>query len=445
MPSKDTSDRPVLTLIAGAPCSGRNRWRRAQADRLPATVYGTEAVRNEHAVSEQGPANWTRSSIVTHALGSTDAGIRAWAYRTLTGGMEEHLRAGRSFGLRTTLANDPLAERAVTAARAAGYRVHCHFIGAGSAQLTAGRARTSRTDLANDAAALWHMARERLAATADQYDVIELVRSQNDEQVTTHRFESRTQMFAAEAGQRRGADDALAAAITGSKTDRRNNGKSDRKPATATAEPGTPPESSTKDATPSVYRAMLHEKPAPPPELHALLRYLADAFTAVDRWLLENDRNEHALRLDERVHLKAAGIVDDEGPAETKVPTVTITHLPPDESPPATDTYRADQAEELLQDIASWAIERVEGRSGWRTWTSETRRTEEIRITLRGRSLEGWYVHVPLDSDGMPYGVATSLRCSDAEPDANSNLEVPLNLDATVMLEQLCRCVRKPG
>ena len=86
--------------------------------------------------------------------------------------MEEHLRTGRSFGLRTTLANDPLAERAVTAARAAGYRVHCHFIGAGSAQLTTSRARTSRTDLANDAAALWHMARERLAATADQYDVI---------------------------------------------------------------------------------------------------------------------------------------------------------------------------------------------------------------------------------------------------------------------------------
>ena len=445
MPSNDTSDRPVLTLIAGAPFSGRDRWRTAQANRLPETVYGTEAVRNEHAVNEQGLANWTRSSIVTDALGSTDAGIRAWAYRILTGGMEEHLRAGRSFGLRTTLANDPLAEKAVTAARAAGYRVHCHFIGTGSAQLNAGRARTSRTDLANDAAALWHMARERLAATADQYDVIELVRSQNDEQVTTHLFEGLTETFAAEADQRREADDALAAAITGSKTGRRKDGKSGQKPTTATAEPGTPPDSSTKDATPSVYRAMPHEEPAPPPELHALLRYLSDAFTAVDRWLLEDDRNEYALRLDERVYLKTADIVDDEGPAGSRVPAVTITHLPPNESPPATDTYRAGQAEELLQDIAIWAIERVEGRSVWRTWTSEARPAEEIRIALRGHGLEGWYVHLPLDSDGMPYGVLASLRRSDAEPDAESNVEVPLNLDTTVMLEQLCRCVRKPG
>ena len=340
MPSNDTSDRPVLTLIAGAPCSGRNRWGITQANRLPKTVYGTEDVRNEHGVNEQGLANWTQMSIVTDALTSTDVGIRAWAYRSLTGKMEEQLQTGRSFGLRTTLANDPLAEKAVTAARAAGYRVHCHFIGTDAAQLNAGRARTSRTDVANNAAALWHMARERLAATADQYDVIELVRSQNDEQVTTHRFEGRTETFRAEAYQRRGADDALAAAITGSKTSRRKEGKSDRKPTTPTTEP--------------------------------------------------------------------------------------------------------DQAEELLQDIASWATERVEGRSVWHTWTSEARPAEEIRIALGGRGLEGWYVQVPLDSDGMPYGVVASLRCSNAEPDADSNVEVPLNLDATVMLEQLYRCVRKP-
>ncbi len=464
--------------------------------------------------------------------------------------MEEHLRAGRSFGLRTTLANDPLAEKAVTDARATDYRVHCHFIGTGSAHLNAGRARTSTTDIANDAAALWHMARERLAATADQYDVIELVHSENDDQVTTHRFEGRTETFAAEADQRSDADDALAAAITkggrrlndnlvadldrqitelqeqrrafveelpvreerreqlagkalmkafrdgntaaaswleliveaanqsdeawlfepeyleadgyeqfetdgktawkrsrnrracGSKTTHRKDGKAEQKPATATAEPGTPPDSSTKDATPSVYRAMLHEEPAPPPKLHALLRYLADAFTAVDRWLLEEDRNEHALRLDERLHLKAANIVDDEA-AGTGIPTVTITHLPPDDRPPATDTYRADQAKELLQDIASWTIERVDGRSVWRTWTSAAQAAEEIRIALRGH--EGWYVHVPLDSDGMPYGIVASLRQSEAEPDAESNVEVPLNLEATVMLEQFCRCVRKPG
>ena len=158
IPNNDTSDRPVLTLIAGAPFSGRNLWRGAQSEILPETVYGTKTVLDQHAVNEQGLANWTRSSIVTDALTSTDAGIRAWAYRILTGGMEEHLRAGRSFGLRTTLANDPLAEKAVTAARAAGYRVHCHFIGTGSAQLNAGRARTSKTDIANDAAAHWHMA-----------------------------------------------------------------------------------------------------------------------------------------------------------------------------------------------------------------------------------------------------------------------------------------------
>ena len=441
MPSNDTSDRPVLTLIAGAPCSGRNRWRKTQADRLPATVYGADAVGDPHAVDEQGLANWTRSSMVD-ALGSTDAGIRAWAWRTLTGWMEEHLRTGRSFGLRTTLANDPLAEKAVTAARAAGYRVHCHFISTGSAHINAGRARTGRTDIANDVAALWHMAREELAATAHQYDVIELIRSENNEQVTTHRFEGRTETFATEADQRREADDALATAITGSMTNRRNDGKADSKPATATAEPDTPPDSSAKDATPVVYRAMLHEEPAPPPELHALLRYLADAFTAVDRWLLEDDRNEHALRLDERLHLKAADIVDDNDPAGTRVPTVTITHLPPDDKPPATDTYRADQAKELLQDIASWTIERIDGRSVWRTWTSAARPAEEIRIALRGH--EGWYVHVPLDSDGMPYGVVASLRQSKAEPDAESNVEVPLNLHATVMLEHLCRCLPKP-
>ena len=549
MPSNDTSDRPVLTLIAGAPCSGRNRWRKAQADRLPATVYGADAVGDPHAVDEQGLANWTRSSIVTDALGNTDAGIRAWAWRTLTNWMEEHLRTGRSFGLRTTLANDPLAEKAVTAARAAGYRVHCHFIGTGSAQRNAGRTRSDKADLANDTAALWHMAREQLAATAHQYDLIELIRSENDDQVTTHRFEGQTETFVAEADQRHEADDALAAAIAkggrrltdnpvadldrqitelqeqrrafveelpvreerreqlagkalmkafrdgntaaaswlelivetakqndeawlfeaeyleadgyeqfetdgkkawkhgrnrrtcGSKTTRRKNGKAEQKPTTATAEPGTPPDSSTRDATPSVYRAMLHEEPAPPPELHALLRYLADAFTAVDRWLLEDNRNEHALRLDERIHLKGAGIIDDEA-AGTGIPTVTITHLPPDDRPPATDTYRADQAKELLQDIATSTIERIDGRSVWRTWTSAARAAEEIRIALRGH--EGWYVHVPLDSDGMPYGVVASLRQSEAEPDAESNVEVPLNLHATVMLEHLCRCVPKP-
>ncbi len=209
----------------------------------------------------------------------------------------------------------------------------------------------------------------------------------------------------------------------------------------AATEPGTPPGSSAVDAAPGVYRAMLHGEPAPPPELHPLLRYLADAFTAVDRWLLEDDRNEHALRLDERLHLKAAGIIDDEA-AGTGIPTVTITHLPPDDKPPATDTYRADQAKELLQDVASWTIERVEGRSAWRTWTSAARADEEIRIALRGH--EGWYVHVPLDSDGMPYGVVVSLRQSEAEPDAESDVEVPLNLHATVMLEHLCRCVPKP-
>ena len=442
MPSNNTSDRPVLTLIAGAPFSGRNRWRKAQADRLPATVYGSEAVPEQHAVNEQCPPNWTLDSIVTDALTSTDAGIRAWAYRSLTGGMEEHLRAGRSFGLRTTLANDPLAEKAVTAARTAGYRVHCHFIGTRSPHLNAVRTRTGRTDLAKDAAALWHMARERLAATADEYDVIELVRSENDEQVTTHRFESRTETLAAEADRHSEADDALAAAIAGSQTTRRKDGKSEHKPTTATAAPETPPEPSTKDTTPTAYRAMLHEEPAPPPELHALLRYLADAFASVDRWLLDDDRNEHALRLDERLHLKAADIVDDKDPAGTRVPTVTITHLPPDERPPATDTYRADQADELLQDIGIWAIERIEGRSVWRTWNSEARPAEEIRIALRGH--EGWYVHVPLDSDGMPYGIVASLRQSDAEPDAESNVEVPLNLHATVMLEHLCRCVPKP-
>ena len=35
MPSNDTSDRPVLTLIAGAPYSGRNRWRTAQDEQTP--------------------------------------------------------------------------------------------------------------------------------------------------------------------------------------------------------------------------------------------------------------------------------------------------------------------------------------------------------------------------------------------------------------------------
>ncbi len=343
----------------------------------------------------------------------------------------------------------PLAKRTVTAARAAGYLVHCHFIGTGSAQLNAHRARTGTTDLANDAAALWHMARERLAATADQYDGIELVRSENNEQVTTHRFEGRTQTFAADASRRLEADNALAAAITEPKAGRRKSrdGAPGLNPTSATAGPGRPPDPGTRDtgtATPAVYHAMLHEEPAPPPELHTLLRYLADAFTAMDRWLLEDDRNENALRLDERVHLKTADIVQDEDPAGTSVPAITITHLPPDDTPPATDTYRAEQAEELLQDIGTWTIERVEGRSVWRTWSKEGRPAEEIRIALRGHGLEGWYVHVPLDSDGMPYGVLASLRCSDAEPDAESNVEVPLNRDATEMLEQLCRCVRKP-
>ena len=127
-------------------------------------------------------------------------------------------------------------------------------------------------------------------------------------------------------------------------------------------------------------------------------------------------------------------------------PIVTIAHPPGENGTPgATDTYEARQTNELLHDVATHAIERIEARSAWRTWTNEPQAAEDLRIALRGPGLDGYYLYTPLDSAGIPYATAAALRFSDVEPEAEANIEVPLNLHAAETLQQIYRAIRTPA
>ena len=197
----------------------------------------------------------------------------------------------------------------------------------------------------------------------------------------------------------------------------------------------------TPASEPAVYRAMLYDDPAPPREIHPLLRYLADVFTAMDKMEagLVEPGDSATLQIEDRIHLKGATMVDG-------ALTMTIRHPPAENgSPGPTDTYGAGKADELLRDVAAHSIQSIEARSAWQAWTKEPHEAQAIRIALRGRGMEGYYVYTPLDSDGIPYGTAGMLRFAEDEPDGEANIEIPLNLEASLTLEQIHRAIRTPA
>jgi hypothetical protein len=182
------------------------------------------------------------------------------------------------------------------------------------------------------------------------------------------------------------------------------------------------------------YRKLLHAAPAPPTELHATLRYLSDAFTLLDDWVLRPDQDAGVTEaLTKRTHLETTPA----GDIELRHPDGA------DLGPGYAETYERSEAgaAELRRDVALRAVLRTESRSQWNTWDREARSAEEIRIALR--DTPGYYVQCPLDSDDKPFSVLATLEktLEDEDPNGPRTTEVPVNLDAEHLLQMLATCV----
>ena len=182
------------------------------------------------------------------------------------------------------------------------------------------------------------------------------------------------------------------------------------------------------------YRELLHAAPAPPPELHPLLRYLSDAFTLLDGWILQPDRAAADIgALTKRTHLETT----PEGHVQLRHPDSADLGRGYAEAYPRTETGAAN----LRHDVGLRATLRTESRSQWTTWTNEAREPEQIRIALR--DAPGYYVQCPLDCDGKPIHVVATLErtLDDEDPDGPRTTEVPVNPEAERLLQMLATCV----
>ena len=185
--------------------------------------------------------------------------------------------------------------------------------------------------------------------------------------------------------------------------------------------------------------AFLHAEPAPPNELHALLRYLSDAFTLLDDWILQPAGDDaEPLRIAGREHLSATtrdGAADPHG--------FELHHPGGEGRPGYREQYErnADGAEDLRHTIVVHAAERTEARSQWNAWDNRPRRAEQIRIALR--DAPGYYVQCPLESDDKPMHVIATLETAleDEEPDSPRTREVPINEETGYLLRRLAACV----
>ena len=183
------------------------------------------------------------------------------------------------------------------------------------------------------------------------------------------------------------------------------------------------------------YDELLHAKPTPPPELHALLKYLSDAFTLLSDWIVEPGEDDpDRLQIASRAHLST-----------TVEPGVVLLQHPDDEDgrPGYGESYERTNSggAELLHDVSLQAVARTDARSVWNTWDREARRPEEIRIALR--DAPGYYVQCPLDADGKPYHVVATLERTpdDEDPDGDRTVEVPINRQTEHLLQMLATCV----
>ena len=183
------------------------------------------------------------------------------------------------------------------------------------------------------------------------------------------------------------------------------------------------------------HHELLHAEPAPPPELHALLRYLSDAAALLDQWTPQRGRTDrHERQTADRPH---ADPTAEGGRVRLHHPNLD------GEGPGYTETYertRSDAAQ-LRHDIALCATLRTDARSQWNTWTGEAHGPEEIRIALRGAP--GHYVQCPLDSDGKPYHAVATLERTpeDEDPDGARTVTVTVNRETERLLQMLATCV----
>ena len=180
------------------------------------------------------------------------------------------------------------------------------------------------------------------------------------------------------------------------------------------------------------YHEPLHTSPAPPEELHKLLRYLSDAM-ALYHWLLEPAGETAPADVETRIHLEAGG----SGQAQ-------LTHPDLDgASAECTETYvpGRQSAAELLHDVALCASVRTQARSQWQSWTVGPQHHEEIRIELSGAP--GYWVQCPLDDERRAmHPVATlQLADEDEDPDGSRTHEVPINGFAAHLLGFLAASV----
>ena len=203
------------------------------------------------------------------------------------------------------------------------------------------------------------------------------------------------------------------------------------------------------------YEELLTAEPAPPPELHALLQYLSDAFALLEHWILRPGENDPGvLQVGCRTHPAAASEVREISTRATRrwhlAPAaddgqVRLLHPGDDEGKPgwpATYERTADGAAELRHDVSVRSVLRTEARSQWSEWDTGARRAKEIRIALR--DAPGYYVQCPLDSDTKPYEVLATLERTpdDEDPDGARTVEVRVNPETEHLLQMLAGCVR---
>ena len=202
------------------------------------------------------------------------------------------------------------------------------------------------------------------------------------------------------------------------------------------------------------YEELLTAEPAPPPELHALLQYLSDAFALLEHWILRpGEKDPRILRIGYRTHPAARSETGEISTCATRRwhlgpaaedGQVRLLHPEDNEGRPGwPGTYErsAAGAAELLHDIGLRTVLQTEARSQWNTWDIEPRRPEEIRIALR--DAPGYYVQCPLDSDGKPYHVLATLERTpeDEDPDGVRTIKVPVNPETEHLLQMLATCV----
>ena len=335
--------RPRLILVAGAPCSGRRTWMRANAATLPPAL----------GERGEGGAPTTAAGAADDARTSPIQEVREWGHRTLRTQLQEQIDNGRSVVLRTTLAGDPEADAAAASAAARGYRIECVFVATPDPQTNTSRGGGNGAEgAAATTVALWHMARERLIETAPRYDRIEVIDGMSG--ATTHRFENGAPTADGTPNNGSGAAELLAAAVT--ERLRLDGGALRAQTAAEEDEADTAHEGPQSDAD-GTDNALLNAHPRPPAELGALLRYAADTTDAV-AWLAAGNEGPATLGGGWRAHVAAANAGNGSEAAKTSRRRVTIRHREGDDGRPgAVDTYTAEQRGELARDIAAHCID----------------------------------------------------------------------------------------